>query len=79
MCSTRKEKIWDLDVHLSTIDVYPLWEFIKDIGEKKDGGLLNEEMKGSGLRVKGMTRGLIIVVKEMEKEFVEAESIAAMV
>ena len=36
-------------------------------------------MKGSGLRVKSMTKGLIRAVKEMEKEFVEAESIAAVV
>ncbi|KAG5032240.1 hypothetical protein JHK82_015816 [Glycine max] len=47
-------------------------------GEMQDYGVLQALMR-SGLRVKGMTRGLIIVVKEMEKEFVEAESIAAMV
>ncbi|XP_028246744.1 protein MAIN-LIKE 1-like [Glycine soja] len=29
---------------------------------------LQEEMKGSGLRLKGITRGLIRVVKEMDKE-----------
>jgi len=38
---------------------------------------LQEEMKGSGLRLKGMTRGLIRAVKETEKEVVEAESITA--
>ena len=36
---------------------------------------LQEEMKGSGLRVKGITGGLIRVVKETKKEVVEAESI----
>jgi len=36
-------------------------------------------MKGSGLHLKGMTRGLIRVVKETKKEVVEAESIAAVV
>ncbi|KHN04890.1 Pentatricopeptide repeat-containing protein, chloroplastic [Glycine soja] len=40
---------------------------------------LQDKVKGSGLRVKGMTKGLIRAVKEMEKEFVEAESIAAVV
>ncbi|KAG4969543.1 hypothetical protein JHK82_035238 [Glycine max] len=38
---------------------------------------LQEEMKGSGLHLKGMTRGLIKVVKEMDKEVVKAESIVA--
>jgi len=38
---------------------------------------LLEEMKGSGLHLKGMTRGLIKVVKEMDKEVVKAESIVA--
>ena len=33
---------------------------------------LQEEMKGSGLRVKGMTRGLIRAIKETEKEVVGA-------
>ena len=36
---------------------------------------VHEEMKGSGLRVKGITGGLIRVVKETKKEVVEAESI----
>ena len=40
---------------------------------------LQDKVKGSGLRVKSMTKGLIRAVKEMEKEFVEAESIAAVV
>ena len=36
-------------------------------------------MKGSGLRLKGITRGLIRAVKEMDKEVVDAESTAAVV
>ena len=40
---------------------------------------LHEEMKRSGFCLKGITRGLIRVVKEMEKEVVEAENIAAVV
>ncbi|KAG4384892.1 hypothetical protein GLYMA_13G356700v4 [Glycine max] len=40
---------------------------------------LQEEMKESGLHLKGITRGLIRAVKEMEKEVVEAESITAVV
>ena len=40
---------------------------------------LQKEMKGSGLRLKGMTRGLIRAVKEMDKEVVEAESIVVVV
>ncbi|KAH1254148.1 Pentatricopeptide repeat-containing protein, mitochondrial [Glycine max] len=39
---------------------------------------LQEKMKGSGLRLKGIMRGLIRVVKEMDKEVVEAESIVAL-
>ena len=38
-----------------------------------------QKVKGGIGRVKSMTKGLIRAVKEMEKEFVEAESIAAMV
>ena len=40
---------------------------------------LHEEMKESGLHLKGITRGLIRAVKEMEKEVVEAGSITAAV
>nr|ACU23208.1 unknown [Glycine max] len=40
---------------------------------------LHEEMKESGLHFKGITRGLIRAVKEMEKEVVEAGSITAAV
>ncbi|RDY14038.1 Pentatricopeptide repeat-containing protein, mitochondrial, partial [Mucuna pruriens] len=38
---------------------------------------LQEEMKENGLHLKGITRGLIRAVKEMEKEVVEAESVTA--
>jgi len=38
---------------------------------------LLEEMKENGLHLKGITRGLIRAVKEMEKEVVESESITA--
>ncbi|KAK7372615.1 hypothetical protein VNO80_06002 [Phaseolus coccineus] len=38
---------------------------------------LLEEMKENGLHLKGITRGLIRAVKEMEKEVVEVESITA--
>ena len=44
------------------------WEMVEN---------LQEEMKGSGLHLKGMMTGLIRVVKEMEKEVVEVESITA--
>ncbi|KAL2968191.1 hypothetical protein AAZX31_15G016800 [Glycine max] len=40
---------------------------------------LHEEMKESGLHLKGITRGLIRAVKEMEKEVGEAGSITAAV
>ncbi|KAK7308994.1 hypothetical protein RJT34_05383 [Clitoria ternatea] len=38
---------------------------------------LQEEMKENGLHLKGITRALIVAVKEMEKEAVESESITA--
>ncbi|KAK7385834.1 hypothetical protein VNO78_31744 [Psophocarpus tetragonolobus] len=38
---------------------------------------LQEEMKENGLHLKGITRGLIRAVKEMEKEVMETESITA--
>ncbi|XP_027360962.1 pentatricopeptide repeat-containing protein At3g02650, mitochondrial [Abrus precatorius] len=38
---------------------------------------LQEEMKGNGLHLKGITRALIRAVKEMQKEVVETESITA--
>ena len=44
-----------------------------------NGRKLQEEMKLSSLRLKGITRGLIRAVKEMDKEVVEAESIVAVV
>ena len=44
------------------------WEMVEN---------LQEEMKGSGLHLIGMMTGLIRVVKEMEKEVVEVESITA--
>ncbi|XP_020237347.1 pentatricopeptide repeat-containing protein At3g02650, mitochondrial [Cajanus cajan] len=39
---------------------------------------LHEEMKENGLLLKGITRGLIRAVKELENEAVEAESITAL-
>ncbi|KAG4927438.1 hypothetical protein JHK85_053924 [Glycine max] len=59
------------DVHwtapLSIVEALD-WEMVEN---------LQEEMKGSGLHLKGMMTGLIRVVKEMEKEVVEVESITA--
>ncbi|KAL5178715.1 hypothetical protein HKD37_01G000174 [Glycine soja] len=82
---SKLQKIAYPDVYTYTVLVSAYsnggrWKIMSIWLEALDWGMaekLQDKVKGSGLRVKGMTKGLIRVVKEMEKEFVEAESIAA--